>query len=167
MQKVKFGFCVFFFFFFLLFMKKKQKCNVRRNTNQPIPRVLRGRQQLTRFSKNTQRSSGITHYKLFTLIFQLKILFQQAKCFISISESDPCIFGELHNRLPGGSNGKASACKAGDPGSIPGLGRFPEEGNGHPLQYSCLENPMDRGAWWATVPGVPKSWTQLSDFTFT
>ena len=41
------------------------------------------------------------------------------------------------------------------------------EGNGIPLQYSCLENPMDRGAWWATVHGVPKSWTQLTDFTFT
>ena len=59
-----------------------------------------------------------------------------------------------------------SACNAGDPGSIPGSGRSPE-GNGNPLQYSCLENPMDRGAWWATVHGVSKSRTQLSDFTFT
>ena len=48
---------------------------------------------------------------------------------------------------------------------IPGLGRSPGEGNGNPLQYSCLENPMDRGAWWATVHGVAKSRTQLSDFT--
>ena len=46
-----------------------------------------------------------------------------------------------------------------DTGSIPGLGRSPGEGNGNPLQYSCLENPMDRGAWWATVHGVTKSWT--------
>ena len=52
------------------------------------------------------------------------------------------------------------------PCSIPGLGRSPGEGNGNPLQYSCLENPMDRGAWWATVHGVAKSWTWLSDFTF-
>ena len=59
-----------------------------------------------------------------------------------------------------------SACNAGDPGSIPGLGRSPGEGNGNPLQYSCLENPMDRGAWWATVHGVAKSRTRLSDFTF-
>ena len=59
-----------------------------------------------------------------------------------------------------------SACNAGDLGSIPGLGRSPGEGNGNPLQYSCLENPMDGGAWWATVHGVPKSWTRLSDFTF-
>ena len=52
-----------------------------------------------------------------------------------------------------------------DLGSIPGLGRSPGEGNGNPLQCSCLENPMDRGAWWATVRGVTKSWTRLSDFT--
>ena len=51
----------------------------------------------------------------------------------------------------------------GDPGSISRLGRSPREGNGYPLQYSCLENPMDRGAWWAIVHGVAKSWTQLSD----
>ena len=51
--------------------------------------------------------------------------------------------------LPGGLDGKESACDAGDPGLIPGWGRIPGEGNGNPLQYSCLENPMDRGAWWA------------------
>ena len=59
--------------------------------------------------------------------------------------------------FPGGSDGKESACNAGDLGSIPGLGRSPGEGNGNPLQYPCLENPMDRGAWWATVHGVAKS----------
>ena len=53
-----------------------------------------------------------------------------------------------------GSDGKESACSAGDPSLIPGLGRSPGEGNGNPLQYSCLENPMDRGAWRATVHGV-------------
>ena len=68
--------------------------------------------------------------------------------------------------FPGGSEGKASACNAGDLGSIPGLGRSPGEGNGNPLQYSCLENSTDGGAWWATVHGVAKSQTQLSDFTF-
>ena len=69
--------------------------------------------------------------------------------------------------FPGGSDGKESACNASDPGSFPGSGRSPGEGNGYPLQYSCQENPMDRGAWWATVHGVPKSWTQLSNtFTF-
>ena len=58
--------------------------------------------------------------------------------------------------FPGGSEVKASACNAGDPGSIPGSGRSPGEGNDNPLQYSCLENPMDRGAEWATIPGVTK-----------
>ena len=60
----------------------------------------------------------------------------------------------------------SNACNAGDTrgtGSIPGLGRTPGEGDGNTLQYSCLENPMDRGAWWATVHGVTKSWTHLSD----
>ena len=68
--------------------------------------------------------------------------------------------------LPGGSDGKASACNAGDPGSIPGSGRSPGTGNGNPLQHSCLENPTDGGAWWATAHGVIKSRTWLSDFTF-
>ena len=62
---------------------------------------------------------------------------------------------------------RASAYNAGDLGLIPGLGRSPGEGNGNRLQYSCLENPMDGGAWWATVHGVTKSRTQLSHFTFT
>ena len=63
------------------------------------------------------------------------------------------------------SDGKESACSAKDSGLIPGSGRSPGEGNGNPLQYSCLENPVDRGAWWATVHGVAKSQTRLSDFT--
>ena len=58
--------------------------------------------------------------------------------------------------FPGGSEVKASACNAGDLSSIPRSGRSPGEGNGNPLQYSCLENPMDGGAWWATVHGVAK-----------
>ena len=65
----------------------------------------------------------------------------------------------------GGSDGKASVYNAGDPGSIPGSGRSPGEGNGNPLQYSCLENPMDGGIWWAIVHEVTKSWTRLGDFT--
>ena len=56
--------------------------------------------------------------------------------------------------FPGGSDGKESACNEADLGIIPGAGRFPGEGNGYPLQYSCLENPMDRRAWKATVYGV-------------
>ena len=72
--------------------------------------------------------------------------------------------------FPGGVSGKvlvpANAGDIRDTGLIPGLGRSPGEGNGNPLQYSCLENPMDGGAWWATIHGVAKSQTQLSDFTF-
>jgi len=65
--------------------------------------------------------------------------------------------------FPGGSAGKESACSAGDLDSIPGLGRCPGGGHGNPLQYACLENPTDRGAWWATVHGVAKSQRQLSN----
>ena len=65
--------------------------------------------------------------------------------------------------FPGGSEVKASACNVGDLGLIPGSGSSPGEGNGNPLQYSCLENPMNRGAWWATVHRVAKSQTRLSE----
>jgi len=67
--------------------------------------------------------------------------------------------------FPDGTHGKTSACNTGHPGSIPGSGRSPGEGNGNPLQYPCPENSMDGGAWWATVHGVAKSQTRLSDFT--
>ena len=65
----------------------------------------------------------------------------------------------LVNGFPQGSDGKESACDAGDLSSITGSGRSPGEGHGNPLQYSCLDIPMDRGAWWVTVHGVAKSWT--------
>ena len=68
--------------------------------------------------------------------------------------------------IPGGSDGKESACNVGDLGSIPGLGRSPEEGKGYPLQYSGLQNSMDRGALRVTVHGVAKSRTRLSGFHF-
>ena len=64
--------------------------------------------------------------------------------------------------FPGGSDGKESACKVGDLGLIPGLGRSPGEGNGNPLQFSCLENPMDGGAWWATSPRGRKESDMIS-----
>ena len=65
----------------------------------------------------------------------------------------------VHNKdFPGGSDGKASACNAGDQGSIPGWGRSPGEGNSKPLQYSCLESPTDGAAWQAAVHGIAKSW---------
>ena len=75
----------------------------------------------------------------------------------------PNVDPEIKPPLSGGSVSKESTCNAGDLGSILGLGRSPREGNGYPLQYSCLENSMDRGAWQATVHGVTKSWTLLSN----
>ena len=77
--------------------------------------------------------------------------------------------GPLGSNLgfPGGSDGKESACSGGDLGSIPGLGRSSGEGYDYPLQYSCLENPMDRGAWRVTVHGITKSKIWLSDYTLT
>ena len=65
--------------------------------------------------------------------------------------------------LPGGSDGEESTCDAGDSGSLSGLGRSPEGGNGNPLQYSYLGNGVDREAWWATVHGVSKSQILLND----
>ena len=65
--------------------------------------------------------------------------------------------------FPGSSVSKESACSAGDLGSIPGSGRSPREGNSKPLQYPCLENPLDSEAWWAAVHGIAKSWAQLSN----
>ena len=65
-----------------------------------------------------------------------------------------------------GSNGKESACNVGDPGLIPGSGRSPGEGNGNPLQDSCLENSMDRGAWWATVHEKESNTTEILHFFF-
>ena len=64
----------------------------------------------------------------------------------------------IYMDIPGGSVVQNLPANVGDTGSIPGSGRFPGEGNGNPLQYSSLENPMDRGAWWAIVHGVSKSW---------
>ena len=70
----------------------------------------------------------------------------------------------LHREgFPGGSDGKEPACNAEDLSSVPGLGRSPGEGNGNPLQYSCLENPRGRGTWWAAVHWVTKSRTGFSD----
>jgi len=71
-----------------------------------------------------------------------------------------------HIGFPSGSDGKESACNAGDPGLIHGFGRFLEEGTGNPLQYSCLENSMDRGAWQATVQWDLKELDMTENFYF-
>ena len=75
-----------------------------------------------------------------------------------------CLLPSEREGFPGGSDGKEPACNAGDPGSIPGLGISSGEGNGNPFLYSCLENPTDRGAWWATVHGVVEN--RVTGITF-
>ena len=84
---------------------------------------------------------------------------------ISIVFFDEASFGRISG-FPGGAVVENPPANAGDTGVIPGLGRSPGEGNGHPLQYFCLENPMDREVWWATVHGVSKSWTRLRTHSF-
>ena len=75
----------------------------------------------------------------------------------------PALMESFSRHITNGSDGKGSACKAEDLSLIPGSARSPGEGNGHPLQYSCLENSMDTGTWGATVHGVTKSGIRLSD----
>ena len=79
--------------------------------------------------------------------------------FMSVFQIRNFFFFNGSKGFPSGLDGKEFAYNVGDPGLIPGSGRSPGEGNGYLLQYSCLENSMDRGAWWATVHGVAKSWT--------
>ena len=99
----------------------------------------------------------------------LHLLHWQADSFLIHHLRSPFTFGSeltyLFGDFPGGSDSKASAYNAGDLCLTPGSGRSPGEGHGNPLQYSCLENPMDRGVWEATVHGVTKSRTRLSNFT--
>ena len=102
----------------------------------------------------------IAHYE--AVISQLFSWFpQQISSLAGSPVYNPVLF------FPHSSVGKESACSSGDLGSISGLGRSPGEGHGNPLQCSCLENPMDRGTWWATIHRVAKSQTRLSDLART
>ena len=98
------------------------------------------------------------HYYYYYMLLYYYTILRPHSSFLIIS----CI----GKSFPGGSDGKESACNARGLGSIDELGRSPGEGNGNPLLYSCLENSMGRGAWWATIHGVTKSWTKLSDQHF-
>ena len=124
------------------------------------------------FKPNIPAACSACINRLFTFCF-----FNHSKCFSCVfCVVSPCLDSSvfwghisvflsltLLKDFPGGSDSKESACNAGDPDSVPGLVRSPGEGNGNPLQYSCLETPMDREAWWATVRWVPKSWAVLSE----
>ena len=111
--------------------------------------------------------------KLLDEIFHLRESgdFSQFRKILQLAEDDILYLEETfhqHNIVlrygfPGGSDGKESACNAGDLPLVPGLRRSPEGWHGNPLQYSCLQNPQDRGTWQATVHEVVNSWTQLSD----
>ena len=121
------------------------------------------------YSAESVHSCKAWNYENFFFHFRdvFKILLPDFKSYILSKINQNKLRASLNLGFPGGSDSKASVYNAGDPGSIPGLGRSTEEGNGSPLQYSCLENPMDSGAWQATFHRVAKSRTQLSDFTFT
>jgi len=98
---------------------------------------------------------------MFKSFHDLFLKFSVSPLAIHINEHSISVWG-----FPHGSDGKEFACSVGDLGLIPGLGRSLGEGNGCLLQYSCLENSKDRGAWQAPGHGVAKSWTQLSDFQY-
>ena len=99
------------------------------------------------------------------IILELKFLFVKLIILLFMAFPFLKVFSSVQLGFPGGSEVKASAWNAGEPGSIPGSGRSPGEGNGNSLQYSCLENPVEGGTWWARVLGVAKSRTRLSKFT--
>ena len=102
-------------------------------------------------------------YRLFYMAPQCRACLMYSFCRLSgIIQVPNNIVG-----LPWWLSGKESACNARDLGSVPGLRRSPGEGNGYPLQYSCLGNPMGRGPWWAIVHGIANSWTRLSSQTDT
>ena len=92
--------------------------------------------------------------------------FQRAECWPVDTSVRRQFYSSLRKVFTGGSNRKESACSTGDPGLIPESGRSSGEGNGYPLQYSCLENSTDSRAWQSTVQGVANSRTQLSNFHF-
>ena len=102
----------------------------------------------------------MTCVKCFVMVKSAPVLSLAVRWVVGFIDLPSSLWGS-----PGVSDGKESACNVGDPGSIPGLERSPRGGNGHPLQYSCLENPVDREAWWATVHGVTNSRTRLKQLS--
>ena len=106
----------------------------------------------TQFSMAVSAQNPLSSKYICNFSFILYYLFKNTKVMLKVKEG-----------FPGGLDSKEFACNAGDLGSIPGSGRSPTERNGNLIQYSCLQNFMDRGIWQAIVHGVAKSWTQLSN----
>ena len=116
--------------------------------------------QRRRFNSRTKDSQSLR--ALCTFLLKVEVTEKASDRDMRRGQESTCLTSLLSGAMytsPGGSDGKESACNAGDLGLIPGLGRSPGEGNGNPLPYSCLENPMDGGAWQATVHGMTKSRT--------
>ena len=111
--------------------------------------------------------TALSHHPLLTLQSDAILKCRPKKCTPQpeILQRFPVAL-RINTGFPGGSDGEESTCNAGDLGSNPGLRRSPGEENGYPLQYSCLENSMDRGTWWTAVYGVAKTWTQLMGLTW-
>ena len=113
--------------------------------------------------KNAELCANYILHRNVSQIVPICVLFLRGHFYVKPSKIAFINHVHLTASKPFSSDSKVSACNVGDLGSIPGLGRSPGEENGNPLQYSCLENPMVRGAWGATVHGVKKTWTQLSE----
>ena len=135
-------------------------------------RVLRGRIRMRKFSHFLTDQNVEKHFFFFFLpiqyssyLFVIETIHPYYGFLVAqLVKKTTCNVEDLaweggYGGFPSGSDGEESACNSGDPGSIPGSGRSPGEGNGNPLQYSCLENSMDRGAWQDIVHGIAKSWT--------
>ena len=113
-------------------------------------------------------SSSVVPFSFCPQSFPASVSFPMRQLFTSVGRSlgawASVLPMNIHCWFPGGSDSKESACNARDLDSIPGLGIFPVEGNGNPLQYSCLKNPKNKGAWRAIVQSIAKNRTQLSDY---
>ena len=135
-------------------------------------RVMIAQNAELRVLESFRASESIRYCEIHSTYVSVTLIFSSfPHLCMKVPIQPPCLGPRLKGTLwlragfPGGSDGKESACSAGDLDSIPGLGRSPREGNANPLQYSCLENSTDRGALWTTVRGVTKSRTRLSNFT--
>ena len=134
-----------------------QMKTLRQRKNKKLAPGYTASKQQGRLGLDPMSQVSVLHYFISRAIKMLKSHILDLKKVLLDNKSKLWCISFFHLGSTGGSDGKESTCNAGDLGLIPGLGKFPGGGNGNPLQYSCLETPMDRGAWKATVHGVLKS----------